>query len=94
LVFEVFSLTGVGDVVTVALGDEAIFALLLVRFVGSATQPIASMQPAKTSADPKYGFILCFLPSFFLRALFGKVRAAATLILCAFRSFSAPLRET
>jgi hypothetical protein len=86
LVFEVFSLIGVGDIVTVGLGDEAIFALLFVRFVGSATQPIASMQPAKTRADPKYGFILCFLPFVFLRALFGKVCAAAPPTLCVFRS--------
>jgi len=53
----------VGDTVGVAVGKAATFALLLVRFVGSATHPVAIMPANTRSADPKYRFILCILLS-------------------------------
>jgi hypothetical protein len=66
----------VGDIVAAGVGNEATFALLLARFVGSATHPVASMQAAMNSSAPKYFRILVLSYLFSESGLFGNVRAA------------------
>jgi hypothetical protein len=53
-----FSLTGVADIVAIAVGKGETFALLLARFVGSTTHPITSRQFAMKSVGARYRFIL------------------------------------
>jgi hypothetical protein len=65
----------VGDIVAVGAGEAATFALLLARFAGSVTHPVASRQAAMKSADPKYCFILCTLPLVSYAGLLGNACA-------------------
>jgi hypothetical protein len=92
-VTEAFSLTGVGDVVAVAVGEAETFVLLLARFVGSTTHPITSTQFAMKSIGARYRFILFTPPISFPGGLIWQGACRVEDSLRAFRFFFAPLRE-
>jgi len=83
-----------GEIIGVAVGKAATFALLLARFVGSVTHPVASMQAAMKSADAKYRFIPGTLLFPFLGGLIPQGLCRGARLSLRLRFFSAPLRET